>query len=294
MSRKQKMHEPIQADFETVLGAIADEQKPPQGTLQARPFVKWVGGKRSILPDLLARMPKEYGTYHELFVGGAALFFAVQPKSAYLSDINFHLVMTFQAVRDDVVGLIRNLKIHESRHDKDYYYRARTRLFREKDPVKIAALVIYLNKTCYNGLYRVNKSGGFNVPMGDYKDPLIVDEENLENCSRVLQGVEITQHSFAQRKVKAGDFYYLDPPYHKTYTGYDGSGFGDQEHEALAAYCDGINSAGGLFMLSNSNTDFVRSLYKTYRIEMVAASRSVSCKGEQRGKENEIIVRNYE
>ena len=294
MSRKQEMHEPIRADFETVLGAIADEQKPPQGTLQARPFVKWVGGKRSIVPDLLARMPKTYGTYHELFVGGAALFFAVQPKSAYLSDINFHLVMTFRAVRDDVAGLIRNLKIHESRHDKDYYYRARTRLFRERDPVKIAALVIYLNKTCYNGLYRVNKSGGFNVPMGDYKDPLIVDEENLANCSRVLRGVEIVQHSFSQVKPKVGDFYYLDPPYHKTYTGYDGSGFGDKEHEALAAFCDEITKAGAFFMLSNSNTDFVRSLYKPYRIDTVAASRSVSCKGEQRGKENEIIARNYD
>ena len=259
-----------------------------------RPFVKWVGGKRSILPELLARLPKKYKTYNELFVGGAALFFASGQKRAALSDINPHLVTAFQVVRDDVSGLIRALKEHKSCHNKGYYYQARALLALEEDPIQTAALFIYLNKTCFNGLYQVNKSGAFNVPMGSYKDPKIVDEENLRICSIALQGVKVVQCDFYRIIPKAGDFYYLDPPYHKTYTGYDKSGFSNNDHEDLATFCDRIDKTGGLFMLSNSNTDFVRSLYRPYRIDIVAASRSVSCKGGSRGKANEVIVRNYD
>lgn len=292
MNRQKKMHEPLDGDFAEVLTAIGNENKP-ETSFTAKPFLKWVGGKRSILPELLKRMPTEYDAYHEPFMGGGALFFAVRPKEAFLSDVNFHLVLTFKAVRDDVEALISQLKVHERLHNKEYYGKARTKLFKEKDTTKLAALFIYLNKTCFNGLYRVNKSGGFNVPMGDYKNPLIVDEENLRNASEVLKDVDIEQHGFAHTKIHKGDFYYIDPPYHETYSGYDGSGFGDEEHKKLAEFCRKIDERGGYFMLSNSDTPFVRELYKGYTIEIVEASRMVSCKAHQRGKENELIIRNY-
>lgn len=280
-------------DFDQALTAIASENRPETRIVSARPFLKWVGGKRSILPELLKRMPENYDAYHEPFMGGGALFFAVNPKEAYLSDVNFHLVLTFKAVRDDVEVLIRQLKIHERLHNKEYYLKARYKLFKEKDTTKLAALFIYLNKTCFNGLYRVNKGGGFNVPMGDYKNPPILDEENLRSASKVLKNVDIEQHGFDHTKIIKNDFYYIDPPYHETYSGYDGSGFGDKEHVKLADFCKKIDEKGAFFMLSNSDTPFVRELYKSYTIETVSASRMVSCKAHQRGKENELIIRNY-
>lgn len=286
------MHEPLPG-FNEVLTAIADENKPEETTFSARPFLKWVGGKRSILPALIERLPNEYKTYHEPFLGGGALFFAVKPKEAYLSDINFHLVITFNAVKDEVDGVIKYLKKHDENHNKTYFLKARNLLFTEKDPVKIAALFIYLNKTCFNGLYRVNKSGKFNVPMGDYKNPPILDEENLRATSEALKDALIVQHGFLQIEPVKDGFYYIDPPYHNTYAQYDGSGFGDNEHINLAGFCIRINSVGGFFMVSNSDTPFIRNLYKKYNIERISASRSVSCKGEQRGKEKELLIRNY-
>jgi DNA adenine methylase len=293
MGRDKKYHEGLGVDFDTALTAIADEHKPDTTTFTARPFIKWVGGKRSILPELLKRVPQEYDTYHEAFLGGGALYFSLQPKDACLSDINLHLIVTFKAVRDDVEGLIAQLKVHARLHNKEYYLKARKKLFKEINPTKLAALFIYLNKTCFNGLYRVNASGGFNVPMGDYKDPPILDEENLRNASKVLKGANIQQHGFSHVEIYKNDFYYLDPPYHETYEGYSSAGFGDKEHTELAAFCKKIDQKGGFFMLSNSDTPFVRELYKGYTIETVSASRSVSCKKHQRGKENELIIRNY-
>lgn len=294
MSRPPKIHEPIQATFNEVLGAIADEQKPESQTFAARPFLKWVGGKRSILPELKQRMPAQYGAYREPFVGGGALFYYVQPTRASLSDINFHLILTYRAVRDDVEKLVVLLKTHEKNHSLDYFRKARKRLCLEQDTTKIAALLIYLNKTCYNGLYRVNKAGQFNVPMGSYKDPGIFEEELLRNDSKLLQGVELFQHPFHQMPVVREDFYYLDPPYHQMYSQYDGSGFDDEAHKKLAEYCKELNTARAYFMLSNADTPFVRTLYNGFHIDQVAASRSVSCKGNQRGKENELIIRNYQ
>lgn len=293
MARNPKYHKPLGATFSDVMTAVVEQGRPLIRGMTARPFLKWVGGKRSILPELLARLPETYDTYNEPFLGGGALYFAVQPKEAILSDINFHLILTFKAVRNDVDGVIRNLKGHFSRHNAEYFARARERMFKEKDSTKLAALFIYLNKTCFNGLYRVNKAGQFNVPIGDYKSPPIVDVENLRACSAVLQGADIVQQSFTHLKPKKDDFYYLDPPYHETYDGYSGAGFGDTEHIALAEFCHVIHQKGGKFMLSNSDTPFVQNLYRGYTIEHVRASRSVSCKGDQRGKETELIIRNY-
>ncbi len=293
MSRPSKLHEPLQATFSQVLGSIADEQKPEVESYGTRPFLKWVGGKRSILSELVARLPEKYGTYHEPFVGGGALFFNVQPTKAALYDVNFTLVLTYQAVRDDVEKLISLLKMHQRLHDKAYFTAARDKIYTEKDPMKIAALFIYLNKTCFNGLYRVNKAGKFNVPMGSYTNPVLFEEDVLRNDSKVLQGVTITQQPFTQLEVAREDFYYMDPPYHKTYDGYNGGGFDDEQHKKLAELCAEIHSAKAYFMLSNSDTPYIRGLYSKFHIEVLSASRSVSCKAAQRGKENELIIRNY-
>jgi len=292
MGRLQKHHESIKQDFNKVLAAIASENIPEK-TFVAHPFIKWAGGKRSILKELLACIPKQYISYHEPFLGGGALFFSLKPKKAYLSDINFYLIITYCAIRDDINSVIKILKIHKQKHGIKYYQKARIQLGKEQNAVKIAALFIYLNKTCYNGLYRVNKSGFFNVPMGKYKDPAIVDEYNLQACSKLLQNVNIYQHDFTQISPKKDQFYYLDPPYHETYSGYDGSGFGNEEHKKLAEFCNIINKKKGYFMLSNSNTSLVQKLYKHYNIKIVSAPRFISCKGNGRNKQNELIITNY-
>lgn len=293
MTRPSKYHQPLPYSFQQVLTTVADQNMPQVKTVAARPFVKWVGGKRSIIDILLKRVPAEYDRYVEPFLGGGALFFALQPDNAFLSDINFRLALTYKAIRDDVETLIKLLKQHQANHNKEYYLESRELLSTETDPTKIAALFIYLNKTCYNGLYRVNKQGKFNVPMGNYKDPAILDEQNLRNVSAVLQPADIRQCTFSQIKPQAKDFFYIDPPYHTTYDKYSGDGFGDDEHRLLANYCHSIEAKGGYFMVSNSDTPFVRELYKGYNIEVVSASRSVSCKSHQRGKENELLIRNY-
>jgi DNA adenine methylase len=293
MTRKARIIDPIPFTFSQALEAIADEQKPTIRGINTKPFLKWVGGKRSILDELQNRLPPQYQTYREPFIGGGALFFSVQPTKASLSDINFHLILTYKAVRDDVDNLIAELKIHQDRHNKEYFMKARTKIAREKNTTKIAALFIYLNKTCFNGLYRVNRSGEFNVPMGDYKDAVLYEEEVLRNDSTVLKGIDIEQRHFSQVSIAREDFFYLDPPYHKTYAGYSGGGFGDEEHKRLAELCREIHQAKAYFMLSNSDTPFVRNLYKGFVVEQVSASRSVSCKAHQRGREDELIIRNY-
>lgn len=272
---------------------VFNQRKQTDNSKAARPFLKWVGGKRSILPELLGRMPREYNRYHEPFVGGGALFFAIQPEKAILSDINPYLSTTYQIVRDNVDELIPYLELHKRNHCKAYFLKARKSLTTESKPVKVAGLFIYLNKTCFNGLYRVNKSGGFNVSMGTYKSPKILDEENLRKVSIALQSVVISHHGYEQTKVRKNDFYYLDPPYHKTYSGYDGSGFTEKNHIELAHFCKTIDDCGGLFMLSNSDTPLIRDLYREYFIEVVSASSLVSCNASQRGKRKELIIQNY-
>jgi DNA adenine methylase len=275
--------------------SIADgvEHKTQGKSVPAKPFIKWVGGKRSILPQLLARMPKEYGEYLEPFVGGGALFFAVRPKRAFLSDVNLHLVVAYAAVRDNVEEVIRLLKKHEDKHSKAYYLEARKRLAKEPNPAVIASLLIYLNKTGYNGLYRVNGAGEYNVPIGDYVSPNIVDEETLRADSRVLTKASIEQGDFSQVRPRKNAFYYLDPPYHETYDGYSGTGFDDDKHRELAQFCHKIDERGGRFMLSNSDTSLVRALWGKYHVEEIQSTRSVSCKSYSRGKANELVIRNY-
>ena len=261
---------------------------------KARPFVKWVGGKRSILPQLLKRMPRSYGRYYEPFVGGGALFFALQPKKASLADANARLITTYQALKSDVASVIQYIKKHQKQHCSEYYLASRNRLSHEHDPIEVAALFIYLNKTCFNGLYRVNRAGKFNVPIGRQKNTSIFNEDNLYRVAQCLQNTNLHIRHFCATPVYSRAFYYLDPPYHQTYDAYTACGFGDEAHEQLAAYCHKIHQKGGYFMLSNAYTPFVRKLYRPYRIERISALKSISCKGYQRGKNHECIIRNYE
>lgn len=275
------------------LNKFDEQNKFIKNSYTYRPFLKWVGGKRSIIKELVSRMPNVYSNYYEPFVGGGMLYFSLIPKNSHLSDINSNLVVTYNVVKNNVEALIEILKIHSLNHNPDYFKKARKCIFTEKDHLKVAAWFIYLNKTCFNGLYRVNKSGFFNVPIGSYTNPNICDEENLHLASKVLQSTTIKQQRFDQIPIENGAFYYLDPPYHKTFSNYDSSGFDDMEHEALADYCARIHKAGGFFMLSNSNTEFIQKSYKNFHIEQVYAGRLVSCKGNQRSKEKELIIRNY-
>lgn len=260
--------------------------------MSVKPFIKWVGGKRSILPLLVRRLPKEYNTYHEPFLGGGALFFATAPKVASLSDINDRLITTYSAVRDEVDTLVELLDIHQRRHNKEYYLNVRVTL-PEEHGVKLAALFIYLNKTCFNGLYRVNKSGEFNVPIGTNDKPPILREEVLRAAHKALQGVELNSHEGTSCAPVSGDFYYLDPPYYKTFTGYDRAGFSEVCHRTLAETCKKIDKAGASFMLSNSNEQFIKKLYQDFKIEEVGSTRSVSGLASGRGKASELIIRNY-
>lgn len=297
MTRQPKNHPHLPHDFTTVLHGIADQGKPTQRSIAAKPFVKWVGGKRSILNQLTQRFPdfpEACDAYYEPFVGGGALFFHAQPKEAHLSDANFHLAITYQAIRDNVEEVIEAIGSHARHHTKSYYTKARKKLGRVQSAIEIAGLFIYINKTCFNGLYRVNKSGEFNVPIGSDKTvDAILDSDNLRRSSKALQGVSIAQRDFRQTPLMFHAFYYLDPPYHGTYSGYNNAGFDEDDHKALASLCGDINQGGGWFMLSNSDTPLIRSLYADYRIEEILASRSISCKSHQRGKHHELIIRNY-
>ena len=260
---------------------------------KVKPFVKWVGGKRSVLPHLLQRLPQTYTTYHEPFLGGGALYFALQSKTAYLSDINPKLILTYMVVKSDIDELVRQLHNHKINHNKEYYLQMRAEFGNETDATKIASKLIYLNKTGFNGLYRVNKSGGYNVPMGKYKNPSILEENNLRLISTLLQSTNIKTDSFTNITPASQQFYYMDPPYHTTFSDYDKSDFKEDQHKLLALKCEEINNKGAYFMLSNSDTPFVRNLYKNFNIEQISAKRSVSCKASTRKREDELIIRNY-
>ncbi len=279
-------------------------------TPKAKPFVKWVGGKRQLLQqfqDMGVFPPKGFDsnthTYFEPFVGGGAVFFELLSHRAYLSDVNGELVTTYNVIKDDVDSLIDSLKKHS--YDKEHYYR-----MREKDPstlsdVEIASRFIFLNRTGFNGLYRVNKSGKFNVPFGDSKNPRICDEVNLKKVSEALRGVHINKEDYKTvlKRAKKGDFVYFDPPYHpvsKTaaFTSYTSNGFGEKEQIELRDTFVELHKRGCFVMLSNSDAPFIRKIYseikdKNITIHTVSAGRAINSKGSGRGKISEVLVVNY-
>lgn len=266
------------------------------------PLIKWVGGKRQLMPELLRNMPKKYNRYFEPFIGGGALFFELQPDNAYISDMNEELINLYTVVRDNVYELIVDLNAHQI--TKEYYLKIRdldrTSKYKKLSNIKRASRFIYLNRTCFNGLYRVNSKGEFNVPFGNYKNPRIVDVDNLLNCSELLKRTEIKNADFSEilTKVKKGDFVYFDPPYvplneTSSFTSYTKNGFDIDMQIKLKEVCDELNSMGVKFLLSNSDTKIIKELYSNYKIKKVLASRQINANANGRGKITEVLVRNY-
>ncbi|MDR1572161.1 MAG: DNA adenine methylase [Clostridiales Family XIII bacterium] len=277
-----------------------------------RPCLKWAGGKRQLLPEIRKRLPDNLGDlrYYEPFVGAGALFLDRQPRRAVVNDNNEQLVLTYRAIRDQVDELVAALNAHRERDSEEYYYRIReqdrdSEKFAGLSAVQKAARLIYLNKTCYNGLYRVNSQGLFNVPYGRHSDPRICDEPVLRaihgylNCESAE--IEILNGDFEAAVETAGQgaFVYFDPPYHgpgnNSFTGYQAGGFGEDEQRRLRDVFARLTAAGARCLLSNSDTPFVRELYSDEGFEIVAvkARRAINSDGAGRGAAAEVLVKNW-
>jgi DNA adenine methylase len=277
-------------------------EAPDQDLPAPRPILKWVGGKTQLLEQMKPLLPRTFNRYFEPFVGGAALFFDLRTQrpdmAAFLSDVNAELVSCYTAVRDDVEAVIHALGAHV--YESDHYYKVRALKPVDLVPPQRAARTIYLNKTGYNGLYRVNRSGQFNVPFGRFTKPLFCDVENLRACARALRGVSIEHGDFSGvlKHAKRGDFVYFDPPYvpispTSDFTAYIPGGFGEGEQRKLAKVFAKLATRGVHAMLSNSDTPFVRELYEGFDIQVVYASRSVNSNAARRGKLREVVVRSF-
>jgi DNA adenine methylase len=283
---------------------FSSESSPSSGASNTppRPFLKWVGGKTQLLEQIDPLLPPRFGRYFEPFVGGAALFFALRgrgvAKTAVLSDVNRELVDCYVAIRDQVEAVIRALRDH--RYEREHYYAVRAWKPADLAPAERAARTIFLNKTGYNGLYRVNRSGQFNVPFGRFTNPAFCDPDTLRACSRALDRVAIENRDFSKvlDEAKKGDFVYFDPPYvplspTSDFTAYIPGGFGEAQQKKLATVFTKLAERGAHVMLSNSETPFVRKLYAGYRIDVVQASRSVNSNALRRGKLHEVVVRSW-
>lgn len=276
-----------------------------------KPFVKWVGGKRQLAQQFrnMNLYPPEgfdprTATYFEPFVGGGAMFFDLKPKRAILSDMNFELITTYNVIKNDVENLIKKLKYHKSKNNKEYFLKIRSRDIKKLSSLEIAARFIYLNRTCFNGLFRVNSSGGFNVPYGKNSNPMICDEENLKKVSKSLRGIKIIHEDYKKvlDRAKKGDFVYFDPPYYpvnktSSFTSYTKEAFLEKEQMELSSTFLELHNRGCYVMLSNSNTPFIKKLYsnlnKEIKIKKVYATRAINSKGNGRGEIKEIVVINY-
>ena len=269
-----------------------------------KPFLKWAGGKTNLLGQYEPLFPEWSGDYFEPFIGSGAVFFYLsarpEERKYYLSDLNQEIVDAFCAVRDDVEGVIKLLAKHQQLHSKDYFYQVRGLVPQNLSALEKAARTIYLNKTCFNGLYRVNKKGEFNVPMGNYKKPSILQIETLKAASRALSPADLStgDYSVLVDKAQAGDFIYLDPPYHplsKTamFTNYVAQAFGEKDQMELAEVVTALSKKGCLVMESNSNTDFIKDLYKGFKIQEVWARRSINREKSKRGAITELVVTNF-
>lgn len=270
------------------------------------PVLKWVGGKRQLLPSIKPMLPKRITSYCEPFVGGGAVLFDLQPKSAIVNDINSDLILVYTVIRDNVEALIKLLETYPN--EEGFYYELRN-IDREQEKydklseIEKAARVIFLNKTCYNGLYRVNNAGKFNSPFGKYKNPNIVNAPVLRAVSAYFNSSEITfstaDFELVLEQVRRGTFVYLDPPYDpvsdtSSFTGYSKGGFSREQQIRLRECCDKLNARGVKFMLSNSATDFIREQYSNYHITIVQAKRAINSVASKRGDVDEVIITNYE
>lgn len=266
--------------------------------LKPRPLVKWAGGKRQLLGQLEPFFPQHFSVYHEPFVGGGAVFFHLLPPKAVLIDSNPELINFYLVVRDRLDELLSDVRKH--RKEAGYYYRLRDVDPETLSPVERASRFLYLNRTAYNGLWRVNRQGRYNVPFGRYRNPRIADEGNLRLVSAALKSAEIIVGDFSQvlEHARAGDFVYLDPPYNPvsrtaSFTAYTAGAFGPEEQRRLGEVLRALDRRGCFVMLSNSDTEFIRQLYEDYDMWAVRAKRAINCKADGRGSVTELVIRKY-
>lgn len=271
------------------------------------PFLKWVGGKRQLLTEIQAELPRQISRlrYYEPFIGGGAVFFSLQPRHAIINDYNSELVNAYQIIKDYPEELIADLMTHHN--DSEYFYAIRNidrdaEAFEQLTDIQRASRIIFLNKTCYNGLYRVNNAGEFNVPFGGYKNPNIVNAPVIRAISKYLnrQDVEIHNGDYAEALETADrrSFVYLDPPYHpisasSSFTGYIQGGWKEEDQIRLRDVCNELHERGVKFLLSNSDCPFIREIYDNYEIRTVQAIRAINSDGAKRGAVNEVLIKNY-
>lgn len=263
------------------------------------PFLKWAGGKRALLPELLRCVPKTYRRYYEPFLGSGALLFMLDHPYSVGNDSNEDLIYTYRILAWQPEDVIDRLRWHQEHHNKEYYYTIRSQ-HTGLTNAELAARFIYLNKTCFNGLWRVNAKGEFNVPMGSYVNPTICDERRLLAASAFMQRIKMqtmcTDYKIGTMTAGPNDFIYLDPPYYteQGFTSYTTGSFGEREHRELAEWYAVLSKRGCKVLLSNSDTPLTRELYKDYCVETVYAPRAINSKASGRGKVAELLVRNYE
>ncbi len=263
-----------------------------------RPFLKWAGGKSKLIEQYIPYFPKDFQTYYEPFLGGGAVFFYLRPKNAVITDINSDLINAYRCIRDNLEQLIPLLEKHQQRHSKEYYYQVRSHLATTE--VERAARLIYLNKTCFNGLYRENSKGVFNVPIGKYKNPTICNSNLLRSVAVILQSAQIEVRPFEAvvDYAKSDDFVYFDPPYYplsptSNFTAYSRYSFNEYEQIKLKSTFAELAERGVKVMLSNSDCPFIRELYSNFRIHEISAARAINSDAEKRGKITEVLVVSY-
>jgi len=271
-----------------------------------QPFLKWAGGKRQLLPAIRPLVPSKFKRYYEPFIGGGAVFFDLMPQNAVINDLNQDLINCYLIVKDHSEELLEHVLTHNN--NADYFYNLReadrSPKFSTFTPIERASRLLYLNKTCFNGLFRVNSQGQFNVPFGDYKNPTIAEPAVIRAVSQYLNQaqIEFRSQDFADVVADAtkGDFVYFDPPYDPvsdtaSFTGYNLNGFDRDEQKRLKATCDALTKKGVKVLLSNSATPFIEELYSTggYTIREIEARRNINSNSTGRGKVGEFLVLNY-
>jgi DNA adenine methylase len=290
-------------------GISALSSRAANGGNGPRPFVKWLGGKTQLLPQLRQFYPLNFRRYFEPFLGGGAVFFDIKPTEAFLNDINSTLIAAYRHIQRQPSELVKRLHRLQSEYNKrsesersEFYYEMRNRYNKLKDgSLDKAAHLIFLNKTGYNGLYRESSSGGFNVPFGKYKNPAVLDKSNLFAVAEVLDRVKLTSLPFEEAiaDAKRGDFVYFDPPYYPLngtakFTNYHERDFLEEEQLKLRDVFAELDQRGCFVMMSNSHTDFINKLYRGFNKNTVLANRAVNCKADGRGKIKEYVITNYE
>jgi len=270
------------------------------------PFLKWVGGKRQLMSVIAEHLPKRITNYCEPFVGGGAVLFHLQPQKGFINDLNSELINVYRVIKNNLPELVEDLKKHKN--EPEYFYEIRSidrdmESFNKLTEIQRASRIIFLNKTCFNGLYRVNSAGEFNSPFGRYTNPNIVNEPTLKAVNNYLNSNDIellnSDYSAVLNKIDKSTFVYLDPPYHpisetSNFTGYVQGGWNMYDQVELRKTCDSLNERNIKFLLSNSSTDFIRDQYNAYNITVVKANRFINSDAEKRGEVDEVLIRNYE